>query len=159
MGGLILSCVVFLGIAIGAVYGYSEYGGDAVNFGSKNSFAATAVFYFVLIPYLLFKGFKSKKNLKAIHPNYRGDSFFFSFLMEGGWSQAKVQNFAEPVFLIAVGIFFLPFNLLLGIPLILCAISVWINLIAEIVLGVGAVRNDLAEKGYEHSQSVVQVVN
>jgi len=69
---------------------------------------------------------------------------------------------AEPILVLAIGIFLTPINFLLGIPLIFCAISVWIHYAYEALRGLLNARNDLSDnKGYseQYEQSFSEVVN
>lgn len=134
-----------------------------MTFGSKQDFEGIngnpAEFFVIFIFYLSMAIYISLKALRAykhpndkIHPNYRGDSTILTFLMNDGWSQAKVQNLAEPLLVMALGIFFSIVNVVWGFPLICCAISVWLHMILEYFMGISSVRDILAQKGYNQTR-------
>lgn len=157
--GLSLFRVILSAIAFGVITGVSytmwmENSSDMREFGSPMSFIMTACFYALLTIFVLVKGIvqKTKKPNDEVHPQYRGDSVLLGFLMKEGWSQAKVQNLGEPLLTLALGIFLSAVNLIWGIPIIFCAISVWLHLIMEAIFGVSQVRDVLAERGYQMSK-------
>jgi len=95
--------------------------------GSESSFIWAGIFYLVLGFVILLKGSSDfKKAIGSKKPyKYAGDSALLGFLASE-MSQSKIQNFWEPIFVIAIGIFFTCINLLWGIPVIYCGLSVWI---------------------------------
>lgn len=120
--------------------------------GSEASFFAMGVFYGALGLYVFIKAIVQKVRAKdTVHAQYRGDSYLLSSLMESGWTQARVQNLAEPLLTLALGVFLTAFNLVWGLPLLFCAISVWLHQLLELVFGVSHVRDMLAEHGYRMS--------
>ena len=126
---------------------------DLEQIGSPKSFLLAGIFYAILGIYVFAKAIVQKARAKdLVHPQYRGDSYLLSFLMKSGWSQAKVQNLAEPLLTLAIGIFPTPVNLLWGIPLLFCALSVWLHQLFELIFGVSHVRDVLAERGYQISR-------
>lgn len=152
---VILSVIAF-GVISGVCYTiWADNSPEMRGVGSPLSFKATAYFYAVLAIYILFQGIIQKyRSNDKVHPQYRGDSILLGFLMKDGWSQAKIQNLAEPLLILALGAFLLVFNLYLGIPLIFCAVSVWLHMIMEAIFGVSQVRDILAEKGYQVSRNI-----
>lgn len=112
----------------------------------------TAIFYGIVTLYLLAKGIMEKmRNVKTIHEAYRGDSIYFDFLVNEGWSPAKVQNVAEPLTLLGLGVFLSAVNPFWGVPLIFCALSVWVYLLFEKFYGISHVRDILANQGYKRN--------
>lgn len=156
--GLSLFKVILSAIAFGVISGvcysiWKDNPSDMSEVGSPRSFILTAGFYAVFAVFILVKGIMQKtKPNDEVHPQYRGDSTLLGFLMKDGWSQAKVQNLAEPLLILALGAFLSAVNLFWGIPLVFCAISVWLHMIMEAVFGVSQVRDVLAEKGYQISR-------
>ncbi|MFK7979271.1 MAG: hypothetical protein AB8G86_04780 [Saprospiraceae bacterium] len=134
---------------------YQSYDLEPLPFvAPKNSFLYTAIFYAILTLFLSIKlGVEFRKRVdNNHHDSYRGDSTILGFLEESGWEQSKIQNAAEPLLILAIGIFLSPLNLLLGIPLIICALSFWIHYAYESLRGLLEVRNELSDnKGYSHS--------
>lgn len=95
--------------------------------GTHASFICAGIFYVVLGFVVLMKGLKGIAKAKNSDRPYKfaGESAMLSFLVKDGWSQSKTQNLAEPVLTLAIGIFFSFVNILWGIPVIYCALSVW----------------------------------
>lgn len=98
------------------------------NIGSEQSFVWAGIFYLILGFVVLQKGSRDyEKALASKKPyKYTGDSALLEFLASEGWSQSKIQNFWEPIFVIGIGTFLSFINLLWGIPVIYCGLSVWI---------------------------------
>lgn len=148
---VILSAVAFILLAWLALEMMADP--DAAEVGTQASFKYAAGFYVLFALYILVKGIIEKvKPNSSVHAQYRGDSILLGFLMKAGWSQAKVQNLAEPLFTFAIGLFLSAVNPIWGLPIVFCAISVWLHLIMEAVFGISQVRDVLAEKGYQASQ-------
>lgn len=145
---VLLSVSAFIFIAfftLNAYYDYPRY----ENVGaSRQSFLYTAIIYFVLAISLIIKAVSEfkKRGSTNVDESYRGNSTVLSFLSDSGWEQSKIQNLAEPLLVFAMGIFFLPINLFLGMPLIFCALSVWIHYGYEYLRGLINARNNLADK-------------
>ena len=158
---MVLSIIAFLIISGITFYYYTTFTLEDASIGSKESFLYTAIFYIVLSGYILFRGINSiSKNPKI--EAYRGDSYLLGFLMKGkkGWSQSLVQNLAEPLLLLAFGIFFTGINLFWGIPLIFCAISCWVHLLLETIVGLVKERNYLSDKrGYFDQEDFVEAMS
>lgn len=149
----ILSSILFAVIAYLSIIASNGNFDSLSKLGSKPTFQVTAIFYGFLSLYILVKSFYQKlKPNENIHPNYRGDSTILGFLMKSSLSQASVQNFAEPLSMLALGIFFSAVNFLWGLPLVFCAISVWLHLLMESFMGLSSIRDTLAEKGYAQSK-------
>jgi len=155
---LIFSFLAFIAVGFIALDSYSTFdiNGGYSAYDSKNSFLYTSIFYFALALFLLIKGVIAviKRTTNNVHPSYRGDSVILGFLMESGWSQAKVQNLAEPLTVLIIGIFLLPLNLFLGLPLIFCAISVWFHYGYEAYNSFLLARDELANnRGFPSNSS------
>ena len=154
---LVLSFGAFIGIGLIAFNDYSTYGEYEylADYGSKNSFLITTILYSVLALYILVKGIIEvrKRSTNSVLSSYRGDSTILSFLKDSGWSQSKIQNFAEPLLVLAIGIFLSPINFLLGLPLVFCAISVWIHFGYEWIRGLVNKRDNLSDNmGFPEQQ-------
>lgn len=123
-------------------------------FGTHQSYLFVGVFYLILAFFVLIKGIQRKKESKThlhIHPDYKGDSYLLSGLIsKNGWSQANVQNWAEPLITIALGSLLAMINLLWGIPLIFCAISIWGYQVTEYLFGHNPVNDKLQKNGYQN---------
>lgn len=140
---LIISCFFFLvlgvislivGIAalLGSFTDSKEY-----NFiqgeGGGISFLIVGLLYIQIARYSFFKGLKDIKESKSsIKPvGYLGDSALLSGLKKEGWSQDKIQWVAEPLLTILIGVCICLFNILGGIPIILCGLSLWVYLFID----------------------------
>jgi len=95
--------------------------------GKQSSFTWAGVFYLIVGLVVLIKGFLgiSKARKSGLHNNFAGESALLSFLGKDGWSQSKIQNIAEPVFTLSMGVALSFVNIFWGIPIIYCAFSVW----------------------------------
>lgn len=124
--------------------------------GSRFTFALAGIFYMTAAFYLLVLGFKKKKISRQnqfIHPDYEGDSSLLGFLVkEKGWKQINVQLIAEPVLVLSIGITLSLVNLLWGLPLVVCALSVWGSIVVNFIFGVNPVENKLINKGYRPTE-------
>lgn len=162
---IVLSFLAFVGIGLIAITVYAEYGtsDEEQVIGSHSSFLVTGLFYFGLGIYVLVKGLVEKaksKRLMRVYPLFRGESTILSFLIKDGWSPSRVQTVAEPVLTLALGIFLLAYNLLLGFPVIFCAISVWVYQLFEQVVGVmSVVDNTMQQKGHNRGGNFSEVQN
>ena len=147
-----LSAAAFLAIAIFSLSNYFDYVDEEkyTAIGSQSSMLITSVFYLFLTIYIVYNGWQ--KSDQVIDPHYRGDSIWFSFLISAGWTPAKVQNLAEPLTLMAIGVFLVPINLYLGLPLVFCALSYWGHMVYEYVKGVGILADTLSNEGHDYSR-------
>lgn len=147
----IISIIVFVAITVFSYNSYSSFDNYMADYGSETSFFYTAIFYFGLSIFLLVKGIVEirKKGKTTKSDSYRGDSILLGFLSESGWNQAKIQNLAEPLLVLAIGVSLSPINLLLGLPLIISAISVWVHYLYDYLRGLLDARNELSNRrGY-----------
>ena len=139
----VLSVIAFLAIS-GASYSmYSGYDNSPMDWASKSSFLMTSLFYLFLSASMIYKGGVKKRNTE-VFSSYRGDSSVLSFL-SSEWKQSTIQNFAEPLLCLALGVFLLPYNMLMGIPLIFCAISGWLHVALESFANLGGLRDTLSD--------------
>lgn len=119
---------------------------------SRFSFYIAGGFNIGLAIFLFYKGFIQRRN-KLAHKYYRGDSTLLAFLMGKGWSQAKVQNLAEPLTILGVGAMLTVLNPFLGLPLAFCAISSWFTYAADSFAGFSHVRDTLAIHGHQSNKT------
>lgn len=162
---LIFVCIALAILVVFAAIGYADYE-NVKNYwiyGSKNALLFTAIFYSFLILFVAIRGL-IEKNRNNIHPisSYRGTSTVLSFLIEQGWKPSLVQNLAEPILLMAIGVFLIPTtSLLLGGPLVLFSISYWLHLLLETLMDFHNERNQMANTGHEVDQETtfVEVIN
>jgi hypothetical protein len=144
--GLIPCFLCFIGFSIFAFTVMNSADGFIKQVGSPASYFVTGILYIVLAFYVLQRGYiLRKKNQNNDHSNPKGDSVLLGFLLKD-LSQGKVQNLAEPLVVLTAGLAFCLFNLLAGLPLILCALSVWLELLRVWIFG----KNDL-------HQNVIQI--
>lgn len=139
--------IVFMILA--AISTYLGYGNVEVE--TPLSYKVTGVFHFVFGLLIIEEGLKMKKQAQGaseIPRSYQGDSHLLAFLMENKWwSQKRVQTIAEPLTVLTAGVLLSAFNLLLGLPFVFCAISVWIAPLFGIFT-TSEVKNTLHAKGY-----------
>lgn len=152
---IVLCSIVFILIGVFAFF-LSKSNNHSFAAENQTEFLIAAIFYIILSVYVLVKGFgaieKAQKNDNAA-PNYKGDSELLSFLITEGGNQSTVQNLAEPFLLIVLGLFLASFNFLLGLPLMFCGVSVWVEQVLEKIFGVNQVQETLNQKGYNQNQS------
>lgn len=151
----LILCSIALILIGGSAFFLSKSSKYAFDSDSQTWFIVAAVFYVILGIYTLVKGLgdiaKAGQNNNAA-TNYKGDSNLLGFLVTEGYTQSKVQNMAEPFLLIAVGVFLSSFSFILGLPLIFCAVSVWVEQMIEKIFGVNQVEETLNQKGYNQSK-------
>lgn len=148
---------VFLFVCLVCFFGfeYLAYGTnvDHTLFGSKGSYLLGVVLYSVLIIQVIYKAFVAPRTDRQIGKYYRGTSSILSWLVDfdrngdGGWKQSSVQNWAEPLLLLVFGGLLSSFNPIVGLPLMMCAISSWLHFIVELVLGIIDARNNMSDVG------------
>lgn len=124
---LILCFLLFSGISTIAFFQVNSTDEFATETGTSDSHFITGMLYVTLALFVLVKGIaqRTKAIKNGNFSNYGGDSYLLSFLIKDGWKQQTIQNLAEPLLTLAIGVVLCFFNLLAGIPLIFCAISVW----------------------------------
>lgn len=86
---------------------------------------ATGLLYLIFAVFIIVKGMADlNKSNKPKNANKRAISYLFTIK---GWKVNNVQTWLEPSFLLIIGIVYLPFNFLCGLPLIFCALSYWLH--------------------------------
>ena len=100
----------------------------ATESGTSDSHLVVGIIYSVLAFTVLIKGIVSRNRKDNFTSGY---SNVLGFLLKEGWSESLVQNLAEPLLTLSIGIAVCMFDLLGGVPLIFCAISTWANLAFE----------------------------
>jgi hypothetical protein len=133
----VVACSLFFGlVSFTAFMSVAETASHLFE-GSPTTFILTGIFYLILALVTLIKGFRAMKEAEnSSKPiDFAGESDLLSFLAEerGWWNQPRIQNLAEPGFILVLGFFLSAINLLWGIPLIYCAVSVWINKVVEMI--------------------------
>lgn len=151
---VIICFLSFIGIS---AISFSLIDDSSSKLGSQLSFGIMGSFYVFVAFYILFKGIQAKKESRTnthLYDDYKGDSILLDFLIKEGWKQSTVQNVAEPVATILVGIFLTFFNYIWGIPLFFCAISLWLNQLVEYIFGFNNhVNQVLVQQGHSTQQS------
>ncbi len=154
---IVLCSLIFAFIAASAFNTWSEgQTGDMDEAGNHASFLAVTVFYSILAFFVLVKGIIEKvKAVRSttVNPYYRGESSLLNFLVKEGWSQNRVQNLAEPLLALGMGVFLASVNLMWGLPLMFCAASVWCYALVEVLFGSSHVTETLQEKGHKQGQN------
>lgn len=152
---LLISVLIFSTLAF-YFFVFSFDTDESIEFiGSPLSFKLAGLFYGFLSLYVLFRGIVFKLNPnKEEKADYQGSSHILAFLKKDGWSQEKIQNLAEPLLLIVIGLFLIPINLFWGIPLVFSALSVWIHLGLETFLKANHSVNNTDEKVHSKTSEI-----
>lgn len=126
--GLCVLC--FAAIAVVAFTNVDSTNSFGTDSDSSDARFATGIIYSVFAITLLVKSIKDRNR----HGDdlYNGDSVLLHFLKKD-WGQALVQNLAEPILALTLGVVFCMFDLIGGIPLIFCALSAWGNTLFELL--------------------------
>ncbi len=127
------------------IFAFINFNMDVVHynaiFGGRVGLIISSIFHFIMAFYTFSIGSKerrlSKNNSKELTSYYRGDSVLLAGLLAKGWSQKKIQERAEPLLALAISIFLSSLNPLLGLPLLLCSISLVLNQIYENIFQIG----------------------
>jgi hypothetical protein len=131
LGRIIISFLAFIGISIIAFSAMNSQTEFATSTGSSDAHFITGMLYIVFALYILVQGNQVQRIAKNSTKlsEHTGDSYLLGFLSRDKWSQDTIQIFFEPFTVLAIGIFFCFFDLIGGIPIIFCAISIWGNLL------------------------------
>ncbi len=144
---VILSSLVF-GVISYCAFNFEEF--DLVGLGTPLSFKVTGFFYALWAVFVLLKGFYENSKAQAtthFPPHYQGDSNLLGFLVDDNWSQSRVQAIAEPLLTFGLGVFLSAVNLVWGLPIVFCAISVWIHQAVDSRRGADRVGDVIQQKG------------
>ena len=130
------------------------------NSGGVFSMVIVAVFYWTLAFRVFSLGAKertmSKVSNKFIYDS--GDSVLFGYLMDKGVSKKAIQIGIEPLFVIGIGFLLGSFNLLLGLPIIVCGVSLILYQVYEsIVVGADSIYHVLQTKGIYNDDNYSEV--
>lgn len=151
---VVLCAIAFFALAGFCYVASTDYTYELESLGTKESFFYASIFFLFLGLIVFIKGILSKvKNNENVPPIYRGDSSVLGFLIKGGWSQSLVQDLAEPLFFLALGVYLLSFNFIWGLPVIFSAVSTWLHLGIESVFGFFDERSELSNKGYAYTHN------
>lgn len=132
---IILCFLVFAGIGI-LFYSLSfDTGDDFIRWsGNPSSYKVTGIFIFLMGLIVLIKGIiEFNKSRKYSSHNLNGESYLYKVLSKDGWKNSLIQNFAEPFIFILIGGIFSIYNFIGFIPLAVCSISYWLNLLIVIM--------------------------
>jgi len=132
---LIICFLCFLGIGIACI----SFGlGDELNgrdfwFMSKGSFVVCGAAYIVLAFYVIRKGIleRIKASKNQLYTDFGGEPDLLRILLEYGWSNNRIKYLAEPVYTLLLGVLLALYNPMAAIPIIFCAISVWLHAVLE----------------------------
>jgi protein-S-isoprenylcysteine O-methyltransferase Ste14 len=129
---IIIASLIFIGCgvaglipAIAMTIGNVEDAGSY--FESPLSFAITGLFYLMLGIWIFIKGLREwNLSLENEEGTALGESTFLGFLKDSGWSEFKISQRAEPLTVLALGILLSGINIFMGIPLLFCAVTLYI---------------------------------
>lgn len=165
---LFVCAACFIALAALAFYLHGKPIQETAKYGLAGSFIPVAIFHIFFATFILVKGFKGirkaeepvisipllDKHFPAINygnkgnsktARHRGDSHLLSFLLKDGWSEDAIRYFAEPVTFIAIGTGLSFINLLWGLPIVFCGLSVWIHQIMKLIFFNKAMEQNLNE--------------
>ncbi len=128
----ILGCFILFELLAG-IFFFVEGSPDSTDkIGSHESSVWGGIFYFLLGLVVLIKGMRGIEKAKGSKKPYKyaGDSAVLGFL-KSERGEPEIQRVWEPVFVLAIGIFFSFINILWGFPIIYCGLSVWACLILD----------------------------
>ena len=153
---LVLSSIAFFAVCGFSYVVYADHAQTYAQYGTQESFLRTSQLYFLFGVYLPFKGFREVNRKNDTHDaNYRGDSKLLGFMTQaesGGWTQASVQLYLEPLVFLVVGFFLIGYNMFMGLPLMICALSYWLYSGLEYIVGLGNRLKELTNKGHAYSK-------
>lgn len=150
---VVLSFVIFVAISIIAFKLNAPDSGINPEYGSHKSYIWVSIFYAFLGVFVLIAGLYHQSQIpnNDVPLHYKGDSYLLSSLIEEkGWKQTNVQNWAEPLLVLLLGGILAYINLLWGLPLVFCAISVWGYQIVEYLFGQNQVADTIQRRGYSN---------
>jgi len=150
---LILCSLGFFSVAIASFVIIVEVNSSLPFMVSPDSFFVNGIIFTLLGIYILVQGIRAwKKARKSQLSSYKGDNFRLNFLTQKGWTGRKIQNVAEPLIVINLGIWFCFFNLLGGLIFIICGLSVWFTLLEDLILGKTNMQNVAARMNTNTNQ-------
>ena len=133
---IILCSLGFFSVAIASFTIIADNDASVPFMISSHSFLVTAIIFTLLGIYTLEQGIRAWRTARTSTLTfYKGDNYRLNFLVQKGWSERKIQNVAEPLIVINLGIWFCFFNLLGGLIFIICGLSVWFTLLEDLILG------------------------
>ena len=96
---------------------YENYYGVVVSYGSELSYFYAAITLFAVGAIVFFKGLTvgGKSDDDVLDPMYRGNSWLLGGLVKDGWSQSMVQDVAEPLLFLTLGVFLMSYNYMLSL--------------------------------------------
>lgn len=130
---LLIACFAFfvIGIVI-LMMGIKNKNLPTGSLDGQISYIITGLFYIILCFFVLIKAILLIRDAKHINQDYKGDSHLLRFMASKWWSRERIQGIAEPFYTIAFGICFsLNVNILGGLPIVVCGLSLWGYMIME----------------------------
>ena len=130
-------CFTCLGVVPFFLFEYADE--NTLFFGNSDIQFVTGILYIALAVFVLIKGImygmKSKEGVGSLSENGLNNTLTFLSGGKSGWSQKQIQNIGEPVFILLLGIILCFINILAGLPLVACALSVWLFQLFNYVFG------------------------
>lgn len=93
----------------------------------------TSGFYAFLAVYLIVKAVIRFQNQDAEQENVDSNSILFDFLTRFEIKTQIIESVIEPIALLAIGIYLSFYNIFLGLPIAICGLSIWYNLIIKYI--------------------------
>lgn len=116
---MVLCVLCFSGISIFSFTMVNSQDSFALEYGTPDSHFITGILYAILAITILCKGILDRNKTDK---HYEGDSDVLGFLSK---NQALVKYLYEPLLILIIGLAACLFDLMGGIPVIFCALSVW----------------------------------
>lgn len=148
--GMIIGCFIGLGgIAGFSFYFYFTPEKMPEGYGSPLSYLITGIFFSIIAIFILVRGIVLIWNALEAGDlsEYPGESNLLSFLKKERWSDGQIKFIAEPFTVISIGGAYAFFNLMGGLALMFCAVSVWARALVEIII----LGNPILQKINQHS--------
>jgi hypothetical protein len=128
--------------------------------GGQPALYIIAVFYFVL-SFSVFRIGSVERSISKQSERFiydPGISLLFGYLVSAGFSELKVQMMVEPFFIFSVGIALSCINLFLGVPIVICGISLLAyELYEKYFLGTDHIYQTLKNKGFQQDKNFSEV--
>ena len=117
---------------------------------SPNAHLSSGIIFAVLAITVLIKGIKDANKNVNLHND--GDSNVLGFLRKEGWKLTTIQNFAEPMLTLLIGIFLLTYDYFGGSAIIFCAISSWLGVLFDKFFQPSSMEDDLNNLNNNHKR-------
>ena len=142
-------------IVVSAILVYHFYIDESFGeiYGSVDSYLITAMLLTLLAVTFLVRGL-SRHRTATDNLGHIGDSELLSFLAKDGWSQNQIQLIAEPLCVITIGGAYCFYNIIGGVAIAFCGVSVWLRTPIELFYLKNRVQNNINTQSENHGDDV-----